>query len=88
MKKHFQSGKCAVFGMWVFVLIIASMFNACDKYPYDNEVPDWLGASIYEYLKQNANFTNYSRMIEDLGYVEVLSTTGSKTIFVADDEAF
>lgn len=89
MKKHLQCHKTCALSKWVAtVLMLVLTFTACDKYPYDDSEPDWLGASIYEYLKDNGNYTNYTRMIEDLGYVEVLSTTGSKTLFVADDNAF
>ena len=56
--------------------------------------PEWLGESIYAELKnpnQNAltgTFSNYLRLVDDLGYAETLSRTGSKTVFPANDEAF
>lgn len=63
-----------------------------DEYLYDNSEPEWLGASIYDYLKSNENFTYYTRLVDDLQesdkYRDVLSKTGSKTLFVADDAAF
>jgi len=59
-----------------------------DEYLYDNQEPEWLGASIYDYLKENGNFTNYVRLIDDVGYASVLGKTGSKTLFVANDDAF
>lgn len=68
--------------------IISSLFVSCDIYPYDNKEPSWLGSSIYDYLKTDGHFKNYTRLIEDLGYTEVLSRTGSKTLFVANDSAF
>jgi uncharacterized surface protein with fasciclin (FAS1) repeats len=76
------------------VLLIFSVcgilcFNSCkDDYLYDNSEPEWLGESIYDYLKGNENFNYYSRLIDDVGYTEVLAKTGSKTLFVADDAAF
>jgi len=54
----------------------------------DDKEPDWLGESIYDYLASKDNFTNFVRIIEDLKYKDVLSKTGSKTLFVADDAAF
>ena len=64
-------------------------FYSCnDGYDLMDEDPAWLGSSIYDYLKSNGNYTNVVRMIDDLGYKEVLAKTGSKTLFVADDEAF
>lgn len=61
-----------------------------DEYFYDDPgtEPEWLGASIYNYLKSDGNYTNYVKLIEDLDYTEVLSRTGSKTLFVANDSAF
>ncbi|MFB6342381.1 hypothetical protein ACE1ET_11670 [Saccharicrinis sp. FJH62] len=74
----------------ISVLVSGSLgFMSCkDPYIYDNKEPDWLGASIYDYLKENGNYTNYVKIIEDVGYTEVLRKTGSKTLFVADDDAF
>lgn len=55
-------------------------------------MPSWLGESIYKELQQHSQlegtFNTYCRLIDDLGYKEVLSKTGSKTIFPANDEAF
>ena len=54
--------------------------------------PSWLGGSIYQELKNpeylTGTFTNYLRLVDDLGYAEVLNRTGSKTVFPANDEAF
>lgn len=50
--------------------------------------PSWLGNGIYERLEQDGNYQTALRLIDDLNYKEVMSQTGSKTLFVADDEAF
>ena len=50
--------------------------------------PSWLGSSIYAELNERGVFSNYVKLIDDLDYAEVLAKTGSKTLFVADDEAF
>ena len=78
-------------------------FTACtDDYDLDDEgnYPSWLGGSIYEALKNpeslnssgeevlTGTFSNYVRLIDDLGYAETLGKTGSKTVFPANDEAF
>ncbi len=64
-------------------------FNSCtDDYVYDDSEPDFLGKSIYDYLEADGNFTYYLRIVDDLNYSEVLSLTGSKTIFPASDAAF
>ncbi len=60
-----------------------------DEYPYDDSEPEWLGASIYDYLKSHENYSYYVRLIDEVeDYKSVLSKTGSKTLFVADDAAF
>jgi len=71
-----------------FLIVISGVFVACDDYPYDDREPDWLGASIYDYLKNDGNFSYYVRLIDELEYDTILSKTGSKTLFVADDDAF
>jgi len=73
----------------LLVLVIGnSLLVSCDIYELDDKEPDWLGASIYDYLKTDGNFTVYTRLIKDLDYVDILSQTGSKTLFVSDDDAF
>ena len=74
---------------WIGIaLIAAGGLSACEGYDLAEKEPSWLGSSIYDYLNDNGNYQNMVRIIEDLGYKEVLAKTGSKTLFVADDEAF
>jgi uncharacterized surface protein with fasciclin (FAS1) repeats len=58
----------------------------------EGELPSWLGESIYKELQQpkelQGTFNTYCKLIDDLGYADVLSRTGSKTIFPANDDAF
>ena len=63
---------------------------ACSGYDLDEREPDTLGGSqsIYGYLSAQPGYTNMVRLIDDLNYREVLDKTGSKTLFVADDDAF
>lgn len=77
--------KASMAGM---LLLPCLCFSCQDDYAYDDQTPGNLGASIYEYLRDNGEFTYFVRLIEDLNYQEVLSKTGSKTLFPADDEAF
>ena len=72
------------------ILIISVLWGvSCkDEYMYDNKEPEWLGASIYDYLKTSGDFDTYVKLIDDVGYRAVLAKTGSKTLFVADDAAF
>lgn len=65
-----------------------NVFTSCTDYDLDERTPDGWGSSIYSWLDEQGNFTNTVRMIEDLGYKEVLAKTGSKTLFVADDAAY
>ena len=86
-KKHVSKvGKCISMACLLFVC--ATVQSCRDEYYYDDREPDFLGASIYDYLQEQGNFTLFLRVIDDLKYGEVLKKTGSKTLFVADDEAF
>mgnify|MGYP002620647117 CR=1 FL=1 len=82
---------------------LGGLATAChDDYDLDDEgnYPSWLGGSIYEALSNpsslessgqnvlSGTFSNYVRLIDDLGYAETLAKTGSKTVFPANDEAF
>ena len=102
MNNHFiDVAKNSVFG--VTLAMALGGFTACsDDYDLDDEgnYPSWLGGSIYEALKNpeslnnsggevlTGTFSNYLRLIDDLGYAETLGKTGSKTVFPANDEAF
>ncbi len=76
----------------IFLLaIVGSMFafSSCkDDYHYDDEEPGWLGESIYDELESRDSFSVYLKMINDLGYTNVMQKTGSKTLLVASDAAF
>lgn len=69
-------------------LLFASCSDWTDQYDLDERTPDGWGASIYSWLDDAGNYTNTVRLINDLGYREVLAKTGSKTVFVADDAAY
>ena len=76
-------------------LALAGLMTACVE---KNEVvdadskPSWLGESIYQELKNprqlTGTFATYLRLVDDLGYSEILARTGSKTVFPANDDAF
>ena len=61
--------------------------SCSDTYDLDTEQPSGLN-SIYGYMEQQGKYTQYLRLVEDLGQKEILSMTGSKTMFIADDDAF
>ena len=50
--------------------------------------PSWLGNSIYERLDEDGQYKTLLRLVDELGQHEVLSHTGSKTLFAANDSAF
>ena len=80
----------------MMMLFIGGSLQSCkdwlDDYPYDDPGdPEWLGASIYDFLKEgtaNHTYSNFVAIIDSLGEREALAHTGSKTLFVADDAAF
>ena len=74
-----------------FLILTCLCFVACeDDYIYDDKgkMPEGLNSSIYDYMVKDGKFTCFVRLIDDLGYSEVLSRTGSKTLFPARDDAF
>ena len=87
-----------IFHIFLFYLVILFVLFpvACqDDYYYNDREPDKtvVGNSIYDWLNENGNFGYYLRLVEsvqDAGvdYTEVLKTTGTKTVFVANDSAF
>ncbi len=71
------------------LLIGASVMQSCK----DDDLiltgqPSWLGNSIYERLQEEGTYKYTLRLIDDLGETEVLSHTGSRTLFVAADSAY
>ena len=62
--------------------------TACGEKDELMDEPSWLGNSIYERLKDDGNYQYTLRLIDDLGQTAVLSQTGSKTLFVADDATY
>ena len=68
-----------------------TFFSCSDSYDYDDVQPSNLN-TIYGYMQSGGelkrNYSVFLHLIDDLGQKEVLSRTGSKTLFIADDEAF
>ena len=80
--------------LFVYASLLCISLVSCKKEYLvpEGELPSWLGESIYKELQQSSQlegtFNTYCKLIDDLDYKEVLSKTGSKTIFPANDEAF
>ena len=73
----------------LFLAAAALTFVSCkDTYYYDDREPEWLGSSIYDYLKEAGEFNYFVRIIDTCNYREVLAKTGSKTMFVCPDSCF
>lgn len=68
------------------------MFSCSDTYDLDSKQPTDVNGkglqSIYGYMESQGNYSTFMQLIKDLGQDEILSKTGSKTLFVADDNAF
>lgn len=88
MKYNFTGINFLSVKLALLLIVTTGWLVSCDDYPYDDKEPDWLGESIYDFLKEDGNYTYFVRMIDELGYETVLSKTGSNTLFVADDAAF
>lgn len=70
------------------VLSTGGIVSCSDDYDLPDTKPSFLGASIYDELVKRDTFQTTVRLIDDLGYSDVLSSTGSNTLFVASDNAF
>ena len=78
-----------MFRLMAGAAVVSGLMVSCsDGYQLAKEGPEWLGSGIYDYHSSEGNFTQTIRLIDELGYSEVLAKTGSKTLFVANDEAF
>lgn len=88
MKNRFcRMGKTMI-GAFLLLSIGGITYSCQDDYTLDETRPSFLGGSIYDELKSRNKFNYTVRLIEDLGYKEVMSKTGSKTLFVAPDAAY
>lgn len=65
----------------------AGLLQSCEKDELVGQ-PSWLGNSIYERLQEDGNYNYTLRLIDDLDQTSVLSQTGSKTLFVAEDKVY
>ena len=80
--------------LFLYASLLCLSLGSCTKEYLvpEGELPSWLGESIYKELQGSSQldgtFKTYMQLIDDLNYTEVLSKTGSKTIFPANDDAF
>ena len=88
MKNRFCRMGKTMFGAFLLLSIGGITYSCQDDYILDETRPSFLGGSIYDELKSRNKFNYTVRLIEDLGYKEVMSKTGSKTLFVAPDAAY
>lgn len=88
MKEEFWNHNNRLALLTIFLVGTLLLGSCRDDYLYDNQEPDWLGESIYDYLKTSGNFSYFIKLIDDVGYTSVLQKTGSKTLFVSDDATF
>ena len=88
---RFTYSACALF-------FAGGLFVSCEDELLTG-MPSWLGNSIYEELEKRGNYETMLKLINDgdvstvdangeTEYARTLRLTGSKTLFVADDDAF
>ncbi len=73
-----------------------AMYACKDEFLLDDEKPTWLNASVYQSLQNDGNFKTYLKLLADKDVnpgnvrplTDVLNRTGSKTVFVARDDAW
>ena len=88
MKNHFSKMGKALLNV---ALLSAVGFTSCadDQFHLkDLEENPRHGLSIYHELQNRGEYKTVLKLIEDLDYADVLSKTGSKTLFVANDAAY
>ncbi len=104
MRNRFSKWSRHSSGMVYLLAACGLMYGCKDEYLLDDEKPKWLSSSIYESLEKGyvessgkkATFNTYLRLLADKDVnpanvrplTEVLDRTGSKTVFVANDEAW
>ena len=97
MKQNISKNRSGLVKVILSVLVVsAGMWSCRPDYDLDKRFPEWLGTSIYETLKdgfegengKHYTFNYYVRLIDTLDQKNILARTGSRTLFVADDEAF
>ena len=88
MKSYVPKRKAGAAALSAMLLLTgAGLLQSCDKDELVGQ-PSWLGNSIYERLQEDGNYSYTLRLIDDLDQTKVLSQTGSKTVFVADDAVY
>ncbi len=88
MKNRFSAKVKTWLYAMCFLSICGVSYSCSDDYDLDETIPsDMANGGIYDQLKHRG-FTTMTRLIDDLGYSEVLSKTGSKTLFAADEAAW
>lgn len=86
-QKSSKANHSRFLGIVCMTAVVVFGLSSCrPDYDLDTTMPANLGSSIYEFL-QDEGYDTYVRLIEDLNYKDVLAKTGSKTLFVADEEA-
>ena len=104
MRKRFNNWSRHSSRMICLLATCGLLYACKDPYTLDDEKPTWLNSSIYQSLQQGATnedgkkltFNTYLRLLGDKDVnpenvrplSDVLNRTGSKTVFVADDEAW
>jgi hypothetical protein len=97
MRKNNSKNRSGLIGVIISALVVSSGLWSCfPDYNLDKEFPEWLGTSIYETLEdgfkddtgKKYSFKYFVRLIDTLDQKSILSRTGSRTLFVADDSAF
>lgn len=88
MKNRFSNVGKTAFGLFLLISANGMLFSCTDDYDLDETTPSFLGKSIFSELNERGNFQTTIRLIQDLDYQDVLDKTGSKTLFVANDDAY
>jgi len=95
MKNRFSSFGTHALRALCIMALCGTTWACKDEYTLDDEKPEWLSENIYSIL-ENEGFGYYMKLLEDpaintegaRNLKEILSKTGSNTVFVANDAAW
>ena len=70
-----NKAKAHLMQWWLVLPLFAAVMlcTSCrEDYILDEQEPEWLGESIYDFLAAKGTYSYYVRLIEDLNYKDVL----------------
>lgn len=74
--------------MLLVSVVLLGLTSSCSDDPDSSNYYTFTGEMMSDYLRENADFSDYYRVVERAGLVDLLSTYGKFTCFAPTNEAF